>query len=85
MSLTAQQKYELSKAVRFWADNHPNPDEIFQLVDGGKFTPRQIADALEKETERGKIAFQMIELALTLGNSFDYILKRYYNNDPPGI
>ena len=83
MPLNDKQKGELKKAMRFWADKHPNPNGIvFQLASGAEYTPKQIANAVVKETELGKLEFRVVELAIEQGHKFEEILEGYYGERP---
>ena len=70
---------QVKKAIRYWADNHPNPDGIaLQSASGYEYTPKEIADEVDKETEFGKLQLRVIEHALK-EHSLDEIVKGFYS------
>ena len=79
MGLTDEQRQKLKQAVLYWAEHHPHPNGVaFQLASGAEYTPMQIAEAVDKESDLGKLEFRVVEHALDQGHKFEEILEGYY-------
>jgi hypothetical protein len=73
---------KIKMALKAWAANHPNPNGIvLQMANGYEYTPQQIADEVEKETDFGKLQLRVVTEALAdPDHSLEEILKGFYTS-----
>jgi len=63
--MNSLQQNAIKQAIKFWADKHPNPSGVVLQTAGGRnYTPKQIAEEVDSETEFGKLQMRVIEYAL---------------------
>lgn len=69
---------DFKKAVRNWADSHPNKDEKF-LGFGETYSPQDLARSVEDGTEIGKMAIAIVESEMDdSGDSLETVLDRAF-------
>lgn len=59
-----QQKQDLLRAIRVWVASHPDPDGPgITIMSSGNLSPRQIVEAIENDTENGRLLCRIFENA----------------------
>lgn len=77
-------KKKLKEAVRAWAKASPLPDEpVFGVPPEGMLSPKQLAEAVEKETPTGQYVIGIIDHALSNGTTIDEVVKTITRKPQP--
>lgn len=67
MSLNPADRQKLKDAFNTWVKQHPAPDTPDIRTGNGVYTPRQLVQAINDDTEEGKEYLDMFEYSVTSG------------------
>jgi len=61
MEITEEKRQQIIDSIRKWVLGHPFPDKVaLEMNTGKKYTPRQILQEVEDDTEFGKLQLRVI-------------------------
>ena len=62
--MTATEASKITAAMREWAKRHPEPDEPMLFLAGESYSPRELADHVEKRAPVGLLQLQVFDFAM---------------------